>query len=231
MSLPHLAVAEPCDGEQLPALLSGLENVRCDTAAAAEGQADKEWARERVWSEGRGLPANRLLSAGRGLGETHVMPRARSCLPPPAARSLPRVARCPSGFACVSRLRRETCRVGGCLVLPESARDWCVPPARARREHPTGAPGAAWGTRRLRLGSRVGAGSQLRCCSDPAQPQGQAACQGVPVTTGRARAQHHPTGSHPGRGFAASCLFGCCRTGVGLQRAPSCLPVNLWGQV
>lgn len=40
--------------KQLLALLSGLENVRCDTAAAAEGQADKEWAQERVWSEGRG---------------------------------------------------------------------------------------------------------------------------------------------------------------------------------
>lgn len=54
MSLPHLAVAELCGGEQLLALLSGLENVRCNTAAAAEGQADKEWARERVWNEGRG---------------------------------------------------------------------------------------------------------------------------------------------------------------------------------
>lgn len=54
MSLPCLAVAEAFGGEQFPALLSGLENVRCDTAAAAEGQADKEWAQERVWSEGRG---------------------------------------------------------------------------------------------------------------------------------------------------------------------------------
>lgn len=82
MSLPRVAVAEPCDGEQLPALLSRLENVRCDTAAAAEGQADKEWAREGL-EQGEGMPANPFLSSPRERLEARaVLPALSCCLSP-----------------------------------------------------------------------------------------------------------------------------------------------------
>lgn len=239
MSLPCLAVAELCDGEQLPALLSGLENVRCDTAAAAEGQADKEWARERVWSEGRGC-LQTLSSPLRGKGLRREPHNARSAVLPvpscciPRSCSLPCVAPCPSEFVCVSQLHGETCRVGALFPQGSQRPVHATSEGLLRASHRDTGP--AWGTWRLHLGSLVDAGSWLCCCSsDPAQLQGQGPCPRVPVTTGRARVQgsamYHPTSRHPGRAFAASCLFRCLMTQYGLQRAPSCLPVNLWGQV
>lgn len=105
-------------GELLPALLSGLENVRCDTAAAAEGWADKEWARKRVWSEGRGC-LQTLSSPQFG-----KVPRRELCntgstaLPAPSC-----ITRIP-GVWCVSQLHGEHVGwVGGCLISPKAGRD------------------------------------------------------------------------------------------------------------
>lgn len=97
MSLPRLAVAELCDGEQLPALLSGLENVRCDTAAAAEGQADKVGAGEGL-ERGEGMPTNPFLSMARGLGESCRMPGAHIRPPPAPCPVSPRVPQGLSAF-------------------------------------------------------------------------------------------------------------------------------------
>ena len=227
MSLPRLAVAEPCDGEQLPALLSGLENVRCDTAAAAEGQADKEWAWERVWSEGRGC-LQTLSSPLRGKGLRREPRSAGSA----ALRAPPAPCLASLGACVYFQPRGEKRRVRGWVPhFPQSS--WgpvhATSEGSLRASH--GGTRGAWGTRRLRLGGPVGSGSQLCCCSDPARPQGQGPCLGVPVTAGRAgawgSAACHPTSSRPARGCAASRLFGRCTVRVALPRAPRCLPVNL----
>lgn len=120
MSLSHLAVAEPCGGEQLPALLSGLENVRCDTAAAAEGQETKS-------GHGRGLGARGgdacrafpNLSMGRGLGKSHGTLEAVL----PSSCSLPCVTLCPSGLLCISQLCGGTHWVAACLISLQANRD------------------------------------------------------------------------------------------------------------
>lgn len=223
VSLPRCAAAEPCDGEQLPALLSRLENVRCDTAAAAKGQADKEWAREGL-ERGEGMPANPFLSSprARGLGKSCVTLGAQSCLPFPAA--CPPPAPCPESSHIPRGLRAFPSSVErhsewlGALFAPRQS---CQQQGLSE-SIPQGHWGCIWA-------AWVGTESLLCCCRpDPAWPQGHGPCLGVPVTTCRAGEQ----GSvKPGRGFAASRLFGWCTTWVGLQRAPSCLPSNLWGQV
>lgn len=224
VSLPRLAVAEPCDGEQLPALLSGLENVRCDTAAAVEGQADKVGAGEGL-ERGEGMPTNPFLSMGRDLGESSRMPGAQPCPPPAPCPVSPRV---PQGLS----------------AFPSSVKNhvgW-VDASFSPRQPGTGvcqqrglAESAPWETWRLCLGTLLGTGTQPCGCSGPAWPQEQGPCPGVLVTAGRAWAQScatsHPTNSHPGKGSAASCLFGCCTMRVELQGAPGCLALHLRGQV
>ena len=228
MSLPRLAVAEPCDGEQLPALLSGLENVRCDTAAAAEGQADKEWAWERVWSEGRGC-LQTLSSPLRGKGLRREPRSAGSA----ALRAPPAPCLASLGACVYFQPRGEKRRVGGWVGASFPPKQLGTSTCHQRglaesipRRHPggvghpevaSGRPCWLWVPALLLLGpcSATGAGTV------PGGPRNRRQSWGV----GLCRLSPHQ--QPPCKGLCGLAPFGRCTVRVALPRAPSCLPVNL----
>lgn len=103
---------------------------------------------------------------------------AQSCLPFPAA--CPPPAPCPESshipwglHAFPSSVERHS----ECLGALFPPRQSCQQQGSLRASH------------RLHLGSLAGTESLLCCCPDPAWPQGQGSCLGVPVTTCRAGEQ------------------------------------------